>query len=103
MTCSAALRPHAFVYQSDDEYVSSSVAFLRDGLEAGEACMVGNTRDGLAVMRDALADDADRVSFFDVGSLYPRPARAIPPYYGAFRKQLRSPPAVRAVASGQFG
>jgi anti-sigma regulatory factor (Ser/Thr protein kinase) len=99
----AALRHHAFVYEHDDEYVTSSVAFLRDGLEAGEACMVGNTRDGLAIMRDALGPDAERVAFFDVGSLYTRPARAIATYYGAFREQLRTAPAVRAVASGQFG
>jgi anti-sigma regulatory factor (Ser/Thr protein kinase) len=103
MSCPAALRHHALVYEYDDEYVSTTVSFLRDGLAAGEACMVGNTRDGLAVMRDALGDDAQRVAFFDVGSLYTRPARAIATYYAAFREQLRSAPAVRAVASGQFG
>jgi anti-sigma regulatory factor (Ser/Thr protein kinase) len=103
MNCSAALRHHGFVYQSDDEYVARSVAFLRDGLEAGEACIVGNTRDGLAVMRDALGSDADRVGFFDVASVYTRPARAVATYYGTFCEHLRSAPAVRAVASGQFG
>jgi anti-sigma regulatory factor (Ser/Thr protein kinase) len=103
MSSSHALRHHAFVYESDHEYVASSVAFLREGLEAGEACMVGNTRDGLAIMRDALGADADRVAFFDVGALYTRPARAVATYYGAFREQLRSAPSVRAVANGQFG
>ncbi len=100
---SAALRHHGFVYESDDEYVERSAAFLRDGLEAGEACIVSNTRDGLAIMRDALGPDADRVAFVDVSPVYTRPARAVATYYGTFCEQLRSAPSVRAVANGQFG
>jgi anti-sigma regulatory factor (Ser/Thr protein kinase) len=103
MSSESALRHHAFVYDSDDEYVTSSVAFLREGLEAGESCAVGNTRDGIAMMRDALGPDADRVAFFDVSSVYTRPARAVATYYGTFREHLRKAPAVRAVANGQFG
>jgi anti-sigma regulatory factor (Ser/Thr protein kinase) len=98
-----ALRHNAFVYESDDEYVERSVAFLRDGLQAGDACIAGNTRDGLAMMRDALGPDADRVAFLDVGLVYTRPARAIRTYYETFREQLRSAPSVRAVADAQFG
>lgn len=103
VNCSAALRHHGFVYESDDEYVARSVAFLRDGLEASEACIVSNTRDGLAIMREALGPDADRVAFFDVSSVYTRPARAVATYYGTFCEHLRSAPSVRAVANGQFG
>jgi anti-sigma regulatory factor (Ser/Thr protein kinase) len=103
MNCSAALRHHGFVYESDDDYVARSVAFLRDGLEAGEACIVSNTRDGLAIMREALGPDADRVAFVDVSSVYTRPARAVATYYGTFCEHLRRAPSVRAVANGQFG
>jgi anti-sigma regulatory factor (Ser/Thr protein kinase) len=103
MTSSAALRHHGFVYESDDEYVERSVGFLRDGLEAGEACIVSNTRDGLAIMRDALGPDASSVTFVDVTPVYTRPARAVATYYGAFREHLRHAPSVRAVANGQFG
>jgi anti-sigma regulatory factor (Ser/Thr protein kinase) len=103
MCSDAELRHHAFVYDSDDDYVERSVAFLKEGLDAGDACLVGNTRDGLAAMRDALGADAERVAFFDVSATYTRPARAVATYYGAFRKHLRSAPSVRAVASGQFG
>jgi anti-sigma regulatory factor (Ser/Thr protein kinase) len=103
MCSAAALRHHGFVYESDDDYVARSVPFLKEGLDAGEACVVGNTRDGIAVMRDALGSDADRVSFFDVSATYTRPARAVATYYGTFREHLRHAPSVRAVASGQFG
>jgi len=61
-----AFRHDAFVHESQDEYVARSVAFLREGLAAGEAAIVGNTRDGLAVMREALGPDAERVAFCDV-------------------------------------
>jgi hypothetical protein len=54
MSSESVLRHNAFVHESDDEYVARSVAFLRDGLEAGEGAIVGNSRDGLAMMRDAL-------------------------------------------------
>jgi anti-sigma regulatory factor (Ser/Thr protein kinase) len=103
MSSEAALRHTAFVYESDDEYVARSVAFLKDGLEAGEGGIVANTRDGLAMMRDALGPDADRVAFFDVSSTYTRPAHAVATYYGAFLEQLRSAPSVRAVADFQVG
>lgn len=103
MCSEAALRHHAFVYESEDDYVARSVAFLQDGLRAGDACLVGNTRDTLAAMRDALGPDADRVGFVDVGSIYTRPARTLAAYYGVFSEQLRRAPYVRAVADFQFG
>jgi anti-sigma regulatory factor (Ser/Thr protein kinase) len=103
MSCEGPLRHHAFVYESDEEYVAGSVAFLRDGLDAGEAAIVANTRDGLAMMRDALGPDSERVSFVDVSATYTRPAHTVAKYYGTFVEQLRSAPSVRAVANGQFG
>jgi anti-sigma regulatory factor (Ser/Thr protein kinase) len=102
--CSAApLRHHAFVYESDEEYVAGTASFLKEGLDAGEAAIVGNTRDGLAMMRDALGADADRVAFVDVSATYTRPAHTVARYYGTFLEQLQGAPSVRAVATGQFG
>ena len=63
---SDALRHNAYVYDSTDDYVERSVAFLREGLEAGEGAVVANTRPGLAAMREALGADAARVTFVDV-------------------------------------
>ena len=103
MRSEAALRHNAFVYESDDEYVARSVAFLKDGLEAGEAAIAGNTRDRLAMIQDALGPDADRVSFLDNSSTYTRPARTVAAYYGTFLEHLRRAPSVRAVAEFQLG
>ena len=103
MSSPSLLRHNALVYESDDEYVDASVTFLREGLEAGEAGAVAQTRDGISRMREALGDDADRVAFFDVSSVYTRPAHAVAQYYGTFLSLLREAPAARAVAEGQFG
>jgi anti-sigma regulatory factor (Ser/Thr protein kinase) len=103
MSADAPLRHQAFVYESQDDYVARTVGFLREGLEAGEGAVVGNTRDGLALMREALGPDADRVAFVDVGSIYTRPARTLAAYHELFRDQLRKAPSVRAVAEMQRG
>jgi anti-sigma regulatory factor (Ser/Thr protein kinase) len=100
---SAPLRHHALVYESDDEYVAATAGFLKEGLDAGEAAIVANTRDGLAMMRDALGADAERVAFVDVSAVYTRPAHTVARYYGTFLEQLRDSSSVRAVANGQFG
>jgi anti-sigma regulatory factor (Ser/Thr protein kinase) len=98
-----ALRHGAFVYESRDAYVDHTVAFLREGLEAGEGAVVGDARGGLAVMREALGADADRVTFCDLGSTYSRPARTLAAYYGLFLGELQKAPSVRAVAEVQLG
>lgn len=102
-TSPVGLRHDAFVYESVDEYVARSAAFLRDGLEAGEGCVFAHTRDWIATMRDALGPDAERVTFADLSSTYTRPARAVAAYYGTFLAQLRKAPSVRALAEFQFG
>ena len=100
---SEKLRHGALVYESDDEYVAHSLAFLKDGLEAGEGCVVAHTRDGIAMMRDALGSDAERVRFVDVGAVYTRPAQALAAYCGTLVRELRDAPSVRAVADVQIG
>jgi anti-sigma regulatory factor (Ser/Thr protein kinase) len=100
---SELLRHGAFAYDGDDEYVARSLPFLREGLDAGEGCVVAHTRDGIAVLREALGPDAERVSFVDVGSVYSRPAHALATYYRTLRRELRHAPSVRAVADLQIG
>ena len=101
--CSEKLRHGALVYESDDEYVARSLAFLKEGLEAGEGCVVAHTRNGIAMMRDALGSDAELVTFVDVGGVYTRPARALAAYCGTLLRELRNAPSVRAVADLQIG
>ena len=100
---SDALRHNAYVYDSTEEYVERSVAFLREGLEAGEGAVVANTRPGLAAMREALGTDAARVTFVDVSAAYTRPARTLASYHAVYVNELRSVGSLRAVADVQLG
>jgi anti-sigma regulatory factor (Ser/Thr protein kinase) len=97
------LRHNAFVYASLDEYVVRSVAFLREGLEAGEGAIVAHTRPGLAAMREALGSDATAARFVDVSSTYTRPARTLAAYHQVLADELQRTPLLRAVADVQFG
>jgi len=97
------LRHNAFVYDSADEYVARSVAFLREGLEAGEGAIVANVRPGLAAMREALGSDAHQVRFVDVSSTYTRPAQTLAAYHQVYAAQLQDTASLRAVADVQFG
>jgi anti-sigma regulatory factor (Ser/Thr protein kinase) len=100
---SAGLRHNAFVYESLDDYIARSVAFLREGLEAGEGGIVAHTRPGLAAMRDALGPDAARVTFVNVSASYTRPARTLAAYHRVYVEQLRGVRTLRAVADVQLG
>jgi anti-sigma regulatory factor (Ser/Thr protein kinase) len=96
-------RHHALVYETQDEYLACSVPFLRDGLEAGEGAIVAHTKPGLAMMREALGPDAERVRFVDVSSAYTRPARTLAAYHDVYATQLQTTPTLRCVADVQFG
>ena len=41
-----AMRHDAFVYDSDEDYAARSASFLREGLDAGECCVVAHNRAG---------------------------------------------------------
>jgi anti-sigma regulatory factor (Ser/Thr protein kinase) len=97
------LRHSALVYESQDDYVARSVAFLREGLQAGEGAVVAHTRPGLAVTREALGPDAASVTFVDVSRAYTRPARTLAAYHAVYAEQLRRTPSLRAVADVQIG
>jgi anti-sigma regulatory factor (Ser/Thr protein kinase) len=97
------LRHNAFVYESQDEYVARSAAFLREGLERGEGAIVANTRPGLAAMREALGPDAAQVTFVDVGSAYTRPARMLAAHHKVMAEQLRKTTSLRGVADVLYG
>jgi anti-sigma regulatory factor (Ser/Thr protein kinase) len=97
------LAHNAFIYESDDQYVDGALSYMRDGLEAGERVIVASTKDRLAVLREALGDERERVRMIDVGSLYSRPARTSASYHRAMAEQLRSVRRVRLIAQVQYG
>lgn len=97
------LRHNALVYQSQEEYIAQAVPFLKEGLEAGEGAIVAHTPPGLAVMREEIGPDAERVTFVDVSTAYTRPAQTLAAYHKVLAGQLRRNASLRAVADVQFG
>ena len=96
------LRHNAYVYESLEEYVPRSIAFLKYGLEAGEGAIIAHTRPGLALMREALGPNAAHVTFVDVSSFYTRPARTLAAYHEVFAAELGKTPRLRVVADVQY-
>jgi AcrR family transcriptional regulator len=80
----SATRPRliheALVYSSDEEFLEPLVPFLQDGLAAGDPVSVVLTPSKIALLRDALGQDAQRVSFSDGSGMYRRPAAAFAEY-----------------------
>jgi anti-sigma regulatory factor (Ser/Thr protein kinase) len=99
----SALRHNAFVYDTTEDYLSTAVTFLREGLLRGEGAVVANTRPGIAAMRDALGAQAVDVTFVDVSAAYTRPVKTLAAYHRVYAEELRRSGSLRAVADVQFG
>jgi AcrR family transcriptional regulator len=81
----------ALVYSSDEAFLERVVPFLRDGLAAGDPTSIVLTPSNSALLRDALGQDAHRVSFVDASVTYRRPAAAFAAYRRHLEKELSRP------------
>ena len=68
----------AFVYESDDEFVSVTREFLDRGLEAEDVMLVVVAADKIAALRGELGAAADDIQFADMHEVGANPARIIP-------------------------
>ena len=95
----------ALVYSSDEAFLARLVPFLRDGVEAGQPTIVVVAPEKVALLRDALGPDADRVSFTDPSTVYRRPAHAIAEYRRRLDEELsgRDGELMRVVGEVPFG
>ncbi|ROP32181.1 sensor histidine kinase [Couchioplanes caeruleus] len=67
----------AFLYDTDDAYVSLLSGFVNEGLERGETVAVAAAPDRVSLLRDALDGESRSVSFLPADEWYVRPARTI--------------------------
>lgn len=72
----------ALFYRGDREYVDTVVPFIREGLAKGEPVFVAVPTVKLALLREALGDDANRVSMCDMAKIGRNPARTFPAFSG---------------------
>ena len=73
-----AFRHEAFFYGSDDAFLEGTLAFVRDGIEAGEPTLVVVDSRKIELIRAALNGEAAKVSFLDMMEVGRNPARIIP-------------------------
>ena len=84
MATATTTRPHdtyrheAFFYRGDDDFVASTVPFVREGVDRGQPVMVAVADPRLSRLRSALGACADEVTFVDMTELGHNPARIIP-------------------------
>jgi anti-sigma regulatory factor (Ser/Thr protein kinase) len=74
----------ALLYRDSDEYLAGTVPYIRDGLSAGEPVAVAVPTSNLALLRDALGIDAERVLWRDMTVAGRNPGRIIPTILLAF-------------------
>lgn len=74
----------ALFYRGDAEYLAGTVPFLMAGMAIGEPVAVSVPSANLALLRRALAGDADRVRMLDMTEAGRNPGRIIPGVMLAF-------------------
>ena len=73
-----AFRHEALFYESDDAFLEGTLAFVRDGIEAGEPALVVVDSRKIELIRAELNGEAAKVSFLDMEEVGRNPARIIP-------------------------
>jgi anti-sigma regulatory factor (Ser/Thr protein kinase) len=68
----------AWMYRGEEEVAAGAGAFLREGLEAGEAMLVAVAAPKIELLRSELGPEADTVTFLDMAAVGANPARIIP-------------------------
>jgi predicted small metal-binding protein len=71
-------RHECVLYGGLDDFLTTMVPFIRDGLAREEPVMVAVAQPRLRALRSALGPDADTVRFADMADLGANPARIIP-------------------------
>ena len=78
MSVAAAFRHEALLYAGDDDFVTSTGSFIRDGLTNDEPTLVVVSAKKIAMLKDSLGRDAQAVLFADMNNVGMNPARIIP-------------------------
>jgi anti-sigma regulatory factor (Ser/Thr protein kinase) len=77
-TRSNGFRHEALLYAGDEQFVTATARFVREGLGGGEAVLVAVIEPRASMLRDELADDASELEFLDMAEVGRNPARIIP-------------------------
>ena len=87
----------ALFYSGDAEYVSSIEPFLRAGLAADEPILVVVQPQKIALLRDAIGSDADKIVFKSMNEIGRNPGRIIAAWRDFVSQQATPTRAVRGI------
>ncbi len=90
-------RHEAFFYADDDAFMDVTLAFIGDGVEAGEPVLVALNAARIDALRHELANRADAVQFVDMSEIGGNPARIIPAWQAFLTEHARPGRAVRGI------
>lgn len=71
-------RHEALLYAGNEQFVTGTAQFVREGLDGGEAVLVAVIEPRASMLRDELADAASEIEFLDMAEVGRNPARIIP-------------------------
>ena len=71
-------RHEALFYSGEDGFLRGTLPFVEEGLASDEPVLVAVRDERAALLRDVLAEEAERVRFVDMRELARNPARVIP-------------------------
>lgn len=71
-------RHEVYLYRGDEEFLLGALRYVREGLAQDETVVVAEPRQRLEMLRDALRDDAEPVSFVDIADVGGNPGRLLP-------------------------
>jgi anti-sigma regulatory factor (Ser/Thr protein kinase) len=66
------------LYREETGFLDGTLAFIREGIEAGEPMLVMVSAERIELLREALGGDTDGVEFADMDRVGSNPARIIP-------------------------
>ena len=87
----------ALLYDGDDEFISATAEFIRQGVDAGEPVLVVVGAAKIARLREELNGAGDAVLFADMAELGANPARIIPAWQQFVEQHLRDDRPVRGI------
>jgi len=90
------LEHRAFLYGGIEHFLSVSVPYVAEGVEADEAVIVVVREPGLGALRDALAPYGEAIEFYDSDAFYRHPVRTLKSYQELLLS--KKPRGVRALA-----
>ena len=73
-----AFRHEALLYAGDEQFVTATTRFIREGLGGDEAVLVAVIEPRVSLLREELGSDAAEVEFVDMAEVGRNPARIIP-------------------------